>query len=362
MYLTPADRFRDDDGTVRSDRLLAILLTLQARGRATAPQLAEQLEVSVRTVYRDVEALSSAGVPVYTEQGRGGGIALLAGYRTDATGLTPAEAQALFTFSGRGVLADDAGDRHLRAAFRKLLAALPESQRAEAERAEQRILVEPRPWRRRAGEPVPTLPAIQKAVLAGERLRMEYQSANRTEPRTYDVDPVGLVVKAGIWYLVAYRDGEPRMFRVGRARRAEPVGPAQLPADVPTLAELWDHLRLRFEQPGGGVRVDLVVPRDKVGWVIGACSDQLIDRPERQPVAATHRDDSAAVHVEPSDPSDGTAGCERLILTFRTAQHAYLALAPVADTVDVIAPGEVRDDLVRLAEAIIARHRPTRTH
>lgn len=347
---------------MRSDRLLAILLTLQARGRATAPQLAEQLEVSVRTVYRDVEALSSAGVPVYTEQGRGGGIALLAGYRTDATGLTPAEAQALFTFSGRGVLADDAGDRHLRAAFRKLLAALPESQRAEAERAEQRILVEPRPWRRRGGEPVPMLPAIQQAVLTGERLRMEYQAAGRTEPRTYDVDPVGLVVKAGIWYLVAYRDGEARMFRVGRARRAEPVGPAQLPADVPPLAELWDHLRLRFEQPGGGVRVELVVPRDKVAWVIGACSDQLIDRPEREAESsAMHPGGYGAVQVEAPATADGPIEHDRITLTFRTAQHAHLALAPVADTIDVVSPEEVRENLVRLAEAIIARHRPTPT-
>ncbi|MGH2752154.1 MAG: helix-turn-helix transcriptional regulator [Actinomycetota bacterium] len=323
---------------MRSDRLLAILLTLQARGRATAPELAERLEVSVRTVYRDVEALSSAGVPVYTEQGRGGGIRLLEGYRTDATGLTQAEAGALFTFSGRGVLPDDAADRHLRSAFRKLLAALPESRRGEAERAEQRILVEPRPWMRRGDQKVPMLPVVQEAVLRGERLQLRYHAAGRSEPGDYEVDPVGLVVKAGVWYLVAYRGDEPRMFRVGRIRKAEPIGPASLPADVPPLAELWDRMRARFEQPGGGVRVDAAVPKNRAGLVLGVCSAELIDRPERR------------LHPEEADH-------EILTLTFRSAAHAWWMLAALAEHVEVIGPNEVRDELVRNAQATLERYR-----
>jgi predicted DNA-binding transcriptional regulator YafY len=323
---------------VRSDRLLAILLTLQARGRATAPELAERLEVSVRTVYRDVEALCAAGVPVYTERGRNGGILLLPGYRTDATGLTPAEARALFTFSGRGVLPDEAIDRQLRSAFRKLLAALPESQRAEAERAEQRILVEPRPWMRRGGETVRALPVVQQAVLAGERLHLAYHAAGRPEPGEYTVDPVGLVVKAGVWYLVAYSSGEPRMFRVSRIREAEPAGPAAFPPDVLPLAELWDQMRARFEQPGGGVKVTAEVPKDRAGRVLGACSALVIDRPER--------------HLHPDRSHDSI-----LTLTFRTVAHACFALAPLADDVHVTEPADVRDELLRMAEATVHRYR-----
>ena len=323
---------------MRSDRLLAILLTLQARGRTTAPELAGRLEVSVRTVYRDVEALSAAGVPVYTEQGRGGGIVLLPGYRTDATGLTPGEARALFAFSGRGVLPDDATDRELRSAFRKLLAALPEDQRAEAERAESRILVEPRPWMRRGNETAPALPVVQQAVLGGERLHLLYQAAGRPEPGEYEVDPVGLVLKAGVWYLVGYSQGEPRMFRVSRVRRAEPAGLATLPREVPPLAELWDRMRARFEQPGGGVRVEVVIPKSRPGWVLGACTSEVIERPERR--------------TDPERPDDDV-----FVLTFRSAVHAWAALAALADHVQVTGPPEVRDELVRIAEVTLRRYR-----
>ena len=322
---------------MRSDRLLAILLTLQARGEVTAPELAERLEVSVRTVYRDVDALSSAGVPVYTERGRGGGIRLLAGYKTDATGLTPDEARSLFTFSGRGVFTEDNADRHLRSAFRKLLAALPEERRAEAERVEERILVEPRPWMRRGGERVPWLPLVQDAVLAGERLRLRYQASGRKEPRDYEVDPVGLVVKAGVWYLVAYSQEEPRMYRVGRIRDAKAIGPAVLPADVPSLEDLWDRMRASFERPGGGVRVELVVPRNRTAWVLGICSSELVERPERR--------------EHPDQPDH-----EILTLSFRSETHAWMMLAAQADYVQVVEPPEVRDELVRNAKMTLRRY------
>lgn len=322
---------------MRSDRLLAILLTLQARGRATAPELAERLEVSVRTVYRDVEALSSAGVPVYTERGRGGGIRLLPGYSTDATGLTPAEARSLFAFSGRGVFPDDAADRNLRSAFRKLLAALPEGHRAEAERAEQRILVEPSPWMRRGGEPVPWLAVVQDAVLGGERLRLRYRASGRSQPKDYEVDPVGLVVKAGVWYLVAYNLGSPRMYRVGRVRAAEPAGPAELPPDVPPLEELWDRMRASFERPGGGVRIELASPKNRIAWVLGACSAELTEQPERR--------------EHPDQPDH-----EILTLTFRSEAHAWMMLASQADFVQVIGPPEVRDQLVRNARSTLRRY------
>src|SRR5258708_23043960 len=131
---------------MRSDRLLSIMLLLQTRGRMSARDLAKRLEGSERSIYRDVDALSAAGVPIYTERGRHGGCELLAGFRSDLTGLTSDEARALFVFTGRGTLGDLGLEGHLRAALRKLLASLPEPHRPEAPRAQQRVVVHPRGW------------------------------------------------------------------------------------------------------------------------------------------------------------------------------------------------------------------------
>jgi len=147
---------------VRADRLLSILLLLQTRGRMPAPALARELEVSERTIYRDVEALSAAGVPVYSERGRNGGVALLTGHRTDVvqlSALSVEEARALFAYGGRGGPEDAA----LRSGLRKLLAALPATQRPEVERASERVVVDPTGWRRPA-EDVPALSAVRDVV------------------------------------------------------------------------------------------------------------------------------------------------------------------------------------------------------
>src|SRR2546423_3314602 len=167
--MVPGSRINPDNSChdlatkVRAERLLSILLLLQAHGRLPARDLAERLEVSERTIHRDVDALSGAGVPVYTERGRRGGVALLPGYRTDVSGLTGADAQALFIFAGRGTIADLGLDRELKGALRKLMAALPAPQRPGARQAQERVLVEPRGWMRRAEE-LPHLATIQAAV------------------------------------------------------------------------------------------------------------------------------------------------------------------------------------------------------
>jgi predicted DNA-binding transcriptional regulator YafY len=179
---------------------------------------------------------------------------------------------------------------------------------------------------------------VQLAVLGGRRLRLRYHAAGRPEPGDYEVDPVGLVVKAGVWYLVAYRDEEPRMFRVSRIREAEGGEPARLPPDAPPLAELWDRMRSRFEHPGGGVTVVVSVPRARAGRVLGFASFQLTDRPARRP------------HPERPDQ-------EVLELAFRSVEHAWYALAPLADDVEVLEPDEVREELVRVAEATLRRYR-----
>src|SRR5437899_294031 len=159
---------------MRSDRLVSVLLLLQAHGRLSARDLAGRLEVSERTIHRDVEALSAAGVPVYAERGRHGGIALLPGYRTDVSGLTSAEARALFVFAGRGTLADLGLEGELRSALRKLLSVLPEPHRPGAERAADRVVVDPRGWMR-SRDDLPHLATVQEAVWRDRRLRIRYR-------------------------------------------------------------------------------------------------------------------------------------------------------------------------------------------
>lgn len=228
---------------MRSDRLLAILLLLQTHGRLPAPELARRLEVSTRTVHRDVEALSAAGVPVYTERGRTGGVALLEGYRTDVTGLTDDEMRALL-----GVVTAD--DRDLGAAtasaVRKLLAAVPAARREQLERSRRRLLVESRGWRRGDDE-VPALPAIESALAADERVRLRYRSSTAAASSWRTVDPYGLVSKAGTWYLVAAHRGRARMYRVSRVEEAVRTGSAARRPDDRDLEEVWAGLRDRLE-------------------------------------------------------------------------------------------------------------------
>src|SRR5581483_12003764 len=162
---------------MRADRLLSLLMLLQVRGSITARELAERLEVSVRTIYRDVEALSAAGVPVYAERGRHGGIALLPGYRTDVTGLTQDEARALFVLAARGAHTDLGLDGALGSALRKVMAALPAPHRPVAELTSERILVDPTRWLSPAHPPT-DLAVLQTAVFADRRLRITYRHGN----------------------------------------------------------------------------------------------------------------------------------------------------------------------------------------
>ena len=191
---------------MRADRLLSILLLLQARGRQTACQLAEQLEVSERTIYRDIIALSTSGVPIYTERGPGGGIALIEEYRTTLTGLTREEVRALFMLSIPVPLADLGFDQDLRGALLKLSAALPKSLQGDSERARGRIYIDSSVWGP-ADEPVPHLRTIQQAVWDELRLHIHYSSilGMRSAPLEAWVEPYGLVSKAGVWYLVCMK-------------------------------------------------------------------------------------------------------------------------------------------------------------
>ncbi len=222
---------------MRADRLVATLLLMQARGRVTAAELADELEVSVATARRDLEALSTAGIPVYPQPGRGGGWSLLGGSRTDLSGLTATEAQALFLLVGPAAsIAPDA-----KAALRKLVRALPETFRADAEAAASAVVIDPARWgehRRPRPELVETL---QGAVVTGHKVRLAYTNRAR-EPSQRLVDPLGLVDKDDVWYLLAGTETGQRTFRVDRITEAQVTElVAERPADF-GLPDAWDRV------------------------------------------------------------------------------------------------------------------------
>jgi predicted DNA-binding transcriptional regulator YafY len=231
---------------MRADRLLSILLTLQVHQRVTARELAERLEVSERTIYRDMEALSSAGIPVLAERGSSGGWALLDDYRTDLTGLNPAEIQTLF-LSAAPRLLDDLGMRQAyEAALIKLLAALPSISRRDAEYARQRIHIDPAGWFE-APENAAALPVIQDAVWQSRKLRLDYHRGDGQNVERV-VDPLGLVAKGSVWYLVALIEGDIRAYRVSRVREAAILDErAARPADF-DLAAYWEQSKVELKQ------------------------------------------------------------------------------------------------------------------
>lgn len=221
---------------MRADRLLSILLLLQVHQRMTAHDLARRLEVSERTIHRDMEALSAAGVPVTAERGNGGGWSLLGDYRTNLTGLTETEIQALFLAPPASILGDLGLHHASQAGLIKLLASLPSLFRRDAERARQRIYVDVTGWNR-AEEAIPALPALQEAIWQEHKLHIFYERGETLVERL--VDPLGLVAKGSVWYLVAAVEGQVRSYRVSRVRETRP---SELPACRPPdfdLAAYW---------------------------------------------------------------------------------------------------------------------------
>jgi predicted DNA-binding transcriptional regulator YafY len=228
---------------VRADRLVAALLLMQARGRVTAAELARELEVSVATARRDLAALSTAGLPVYPQTGRGGGWSLLGGARTDLSGLSAREAQALFLLVGPAASVS----AEARNALRKLVRALPQTFRADAEAAAQATMTDPTRWGERDRDRPPVVDVLQAAVVRRRKVRLTYvDGARRRSERT--VDPWGLVDKDEVWYLVAGTDRGQRTFRVDRIARAEPTEEqAERPDDF-ALTAAWREVVGEVEQ------------------------------------------------------------------------------------------------------------------
>lgn len=336
---------------MRADRLVSLVLLLRQRGRMSAESLARELEVSTRTVLRDMEALGAAGVPVYAERGRHGGFALLPGFRTELTGLTPDEATALLVAgTARGERMYGLGST-LAAAMRKVVDALPDSARGAAGDAAQRFLVEPESdllSRPLVTDPIDSevLNEVRRAVLAGRRLLIRYAAADSAadvEPAWRIVDPLGLVTVRDRVYLLATREGADRTYRLSRMSGAEALpGAAERPAHV-DLDRLWRERTERFLADGHlavHVRVD-----------------------------PTRRDDllSSAVAVRSEEPDDARDAWTRLELTFQDARHAEWALWRLGTDAEALAPESVRRALharasamaIRYAEAVdVTPHRP----
>ncbi|MBX3509689.1 MAG: WYL domain-containing protein [Hyphomonadaceae bacterium] len=229
---------------MRASRLLSILILLQMRGRVSAEALAEEFEVSVRTIYRDVDQLSAAGVPIYAERGRNGGFQLHDGYQTKLTGFTAREADALL-LSGVGAAAQDLGlGPALAAAQLKLLASLPPESSASAERVSARFHLDPQNWYTRA-DASDMLKPLAAAVWSEQRLRIRYESWEDVVERT--VDPLGLVLKGGVWYLVAAVKGAPRTYRVSNIQSLQHLAATFTRPRRFNLARYWAKWAKDFE-------------------------------------------------------------------------------------------------------------------
>jgi predicted DNA-binding transcriptional regulator YafY len=317
----------DADG-VRADRLVAILLLLQRRGQVTAPEVAAELEVSERTARRDLEALGMAGLPIYARRGRNGGWQLLGGGRTDLSGLTAAEARALFLVTG-----PSSATPALKAALRKLVRALPESFRSQAEAASTAVVVDSAGWGHhgRQRPAPPHLDALQQAVVEGERVVLEYVARDRAQT-TRVVHPLGLATKGPAWYLVADTDAGLRTFRVDRVRSVAPTGEPVVRPPGFDLADAWRLITDEVDQRRAPVQARAMVAAAIVPWLRA----ELGTRVRIGPPGADGR-----VEVELRGHSPRALAGE---------------LAGFGAAVEILDPVEVREQLARIGVELVDRY------
>jgi len=319
---------------MRASRLVSLLLLLQTRGGMTAAELARELEVSVRTIHRDVEALGAAGVPVFAERGPHGGIRLVDGYRTRLTGMTSEEADALFLSGLPGPAAELGLGTVVTAARLKVLAALPTELRGRASRLLERFHLDAAGWFR-AGEEVPHLAAIAQTVWDGMRLELDYDRGDHVVTRV--LDPLGLVLKAGVWYLVAGHDGQLRTYRISRARGVRPLPDRALRPPGFNLATYWADSIAAYERDTPRIEVTLRVRRDASRWL-----DDILDS---SPLAT-------AVEL----PDDQPGGWRRVRVTFDWPREVAGRLLALGGSIEVLEPLELRQQIAGIARDALAHY------
>jgi predicted DNA-binding transcriptional regulator YafY len=316
---------------MRADRLVSLILLLRQGGQKSAAVLAQELEVSTRTVLRDIEALCAAGVPVYAERGRHGGFAILPGFRTELTGLNHEEAVALLVAGSRNGAQAFGLSASLASAMRKVVDALPESVRVTAAGAADRLLLNPEIdlLSRRLFDgklPDPVLAAVRHSVFAGHKLRIHYAAADE-KPKWRTVDPIGLVTVRDRGYLLATRSGEDRTYRLSRILAAEELAERAERPDRVDMDRVWQERSAQMMTGGDPVAV-LV----------------RVDPSRREDLVAT----TLSVLAEETDAD----GWLQLDVTFQNSRHAEWALWQLGTNAEALAPQWLRTTLRNRAAAI----------
>lgn len=332
---------------MRASRLLSMLLLLQSRGHMTAPELAGALDVSVRTVYRDVEALSLAGVPVYADRGPAGGYQLLDGYRTRLTGLTSDEAESLFLAGIPGPAAELGLGAVLAAAQLKLLAALPPELRTRAGRIRERFYLDAPAWFQDA-EQTPYLEVIADAAWNQRRVRVRYYRWTGEVTRT--LEPLGLVLKAGIWYLVAHAidsgkadvdvADQMRMYRISRIQELDVLREHFERPEGFDLAEYWQVASQRFESTVYPAKaVVRLAPRalDRLCGMLSAAVMQSV----RESLGTSDKD-----------------GWAQVALPIESIEDAEEILLRLGGDAEALAPAELRERMAQAAHALSRLYYP----
>ncbi|CCF82476.1 helix-turn-helix transcriptional regulator [Nitrolancea hollandica] len=321
---------------MRASRLISILLLLQTRGRMTAQELAEELEVSIRTVYRDVESLGAAGVPLYADRGPAGGYQLLDGYRTRLTGLTSGEAESLFLAGIPGPAAELGLGTVLAGAQLKLLAALPPELRSRAGRIKERFHLDAPGWFHE-GDESPHLSVVADAVWNQRALHVRYRRWGGEVDRT--LDPLGLVLKAGVWYLVASVSGQIRTYRVSRILELETLNQHFERPEGFDLAGYWqtwaEQFQTRLYQAEAVVRL----------------SSRAIELlPHFFSPEASRAAKASALPVDPD-------GWVQVVLPIESIEHAIHDLLRFGADAEVVAPQALRERMTGAADALARVYR-----
>lgn len=315
---------------MRADRLLSVLLLLQVHRRQTARELAKRLEVSERTIHRDMEALSAAGFPVFAERGSGGGWMLVEGYKTNLTGLNRDEIQALFLTKPLRLLADLGLDKASDAAMLKLSAALPSAHRDNAEHARQRIHIDITGWNR-SDEAVRNLSVLQQAVWQERKIEFTYQRGGGCDAVERLADPLGLVAKGSVWYLVAVVDGDIRSYRVSRVLSAELTDEPCVRPKGFDLAEYWHQSTASFKAQ---------LPRYQA---------TVRAHPDVFPRMSFAGRFARIEHAYPPDPD----GWIRVAMRFDVEEMAVEYALSFGSKMEVLEPETLREKVINAAKSVI---------